>query len=125
MNAASDSLAKKHGHPKSGLISFGLAIVVGLMTLVLFIVSFIPEDGTYAEQRADRILFVFAAIISPILHLTGLIFGIIGAFKKNFKKLFPVLGIIFNALPLILAAVIWIFILLIALAVIGSGGGWM
>ena len=125
MNIASDSPAKPRSHPKKGLISFGLAIANGFITLLIFAVSFIPESGTYAEQRANKVLFVFALIIAPIFYLTGLVLGIIGAFMKNSKKLFPILGIVFNSLPLIGVAIIWIFILLIALAVISSGGGWM
>lgn len=125
MNTASDDLSKKRKHSKVGLISFGLAIITGIAALVIFIISLIPESGTYAAQRFDKILFAFALIAAPILHLTGLILGIVGAFQKDFKKLFPILGIIFNALPLAIAAVIWILLLLIALAVISSGGGWM
>lgn len=125
MNVASDNLAKQRNHPKIGLISFGLAIAIGFITLLILAISFILERGTYAEQRADKVLFVFALIAAPIFHLAGLVLGIIGAFKKDSKKLFPILGIIFNALPLVFAAVVWIFILLIALAVISSGGGWM
>lgn len=112
-------------YSKSGWISFGLALATGFITLLLLIAWFVPEGGTYTEQRLGKILFVFGLIIAPILHLTGLIFGIIGAFKKDSKKLFSVFGIVLNSLALAVAAVFWLFILLIALAVIGSGGGWM
>ena len=125
MNAAFDDSANKRTHPKTGLISFGLAIGSGAITLLLLVVSFIPESGTYTEQRFNKILFVFALIMAPVFHLAGLTLGIIGAFSKNSKKVFPILGIIFNSLPLILAVAVWVFLLLIALAVIGSGGGWM
>lgn len=118
MNTASNK------HPKTGLISFGLAIVTGALTFLLLIASFIPESGTYTTARFNKILFVFALIVAPVFHLAGLIFGIVGAFTKDSKKVFSILGIVFNSLPLVLAIVIWIFILLIALAVIGSGGGW-
>ena len=109
MNIASDPLAKSRSNPKLGLISIGLAITNGFITLLIFAVSLIPEDGTYAEQRANRVLFVFALIIAPIFYLTGLVLGIIGAFMKNSQKLFPILGIVFNTLPLISVAIIWIF----------------
>ncbi len=125
MNITSDDLPLKRRHPKIGVISLSLAIANGLITLLILVGSFIPEDGTYAEQRVDKALFVFALIIAPIFHLVGLALGIGGAFMKNAKKVFPVLGIIFNGLPLVIAAVCWVIILLIALAVISSGGGWM
>jgi len=119
-----DDLAKNRNHPKTGLISFGLAIVTGAITFLLFVVSFIPESGTYTEQRFNKIFLGFALGIAPILHLTGLIMGIVGAFTKNYRKVFPILGIIFNGLPVICAVIIWILLLLAVVAVIGSGGGW-
>ena len=125
MNTASNAPAKDREHPKTGLVSFGLAIATGALTLLVLIADFIPESGTYTARRFDKILFVFALVIAPVFHLAGLVLGIIGAFTKDSKKVFSVLGIVFNSLPLVLAIIGWIFILLIALAVVGSGGGWM
>lgn len=125
MEPAFDDSAKNIFHPRVGLISFGLAIITGAITFLLFIVSFIPESGTYTEQRFNRIFFGFMLITAPIFHLAGLVLGIIGAFKKNSKKVFSILGIVFNSLPLIFVLIVWVFFLLIALAVISSGGGWM
>jgi hypothetical protein len=124
MKTDSDDLANNRIHPKTGLISFGLAIVAGAITLLLFIISLIPEDGTYSEQRFNKIFLIFALAMAPILHFAGLGLGIIGAFTKNSKKVFPILGIIFNGLPVICVLVIWILLLLAVVAVIGSGGGW-
>ncbi|GEM_PF-3579736 len=119
-----DSINKKTHHT-IGLISFWTAIVTGAISFVLFIIAFIPESNTYTAERLNKIFFVFALIIAPILHIVGLALGIIGAFIKNSKKVFPALGIILNSLPLILAIIIWMFFLVIVLAVLGSGGGWM
>ena len=125
MEPAFDDSANKKTHPTVGLISFWTAIVTGAISFVLFIIAFVPESNTYTAQRLNKILFVFALIIAPVLHIIGLALGIIGAFIKNSKKNFPALGITLNALPLVLAIIIWIFFLLIVLAVLGSGGGWM
>jgi hypothetical protein len=124
MYAASDNPAKNRFHPKTGLISFWLAIVTGAIAFLLFVGSFIPESGTYAEKRLNNIFLVFALGIAPILHLAGLILGIVGAFTKNSKKVFPILGIVLNGLPVICAVIIWILLLLAVVAVVGSGGGW-
>ncbi|HVE58226.1 MAG TPA: hypothetical protein VNB22_15440 [Pyrinomonadaceae bacterium] len=125
MNAARSNLAIKKTHPKTGLISCGLAIVTGAVTLLLFVASFIPERGTYAEQRFNNIFLVFGAAVAPLLHFTGLLLGIIGAFIKDSKKVFPILGIILNGLPLIFALFIWILLFWVIWAVLSSGGGWM
>ena len=124
MSAAFDNPAKNRFHPKTGLISFWLALLTGAITFSLFVVSFIAESGTYSERRLNNIFLVFALGIAPILHLAGLVLGVVGAFTKNSKKIFPILGIIFNGLSVFCALVFWILLLLAVVAVIGSGGGW-
>ena len=125
MKAGFDDSANKKTHHPVGLISFGFAVVTGAISLLLFIVSLIPESGTYTAQRFTNILVVYGLAVAPLLHTTGLVLGIVGAFLKNSKKLFPVLGIVLNILPLIFAAIIWILLFWVIWAVIASGGGWM
>lgn len=124
MTNGSNAPAKDRKHPAAGLVFFGLAIVTGAISVLLFVISFFPARGTYAEQRFNNIAFVFAFGIAPLFHRAGLILGIVGAFIKESKKIFPIFGIVLNSLPLLLAIVIWLIILMIVLAVIGSGGGW-
>jgi hypothetical protein len=119
-----DSAPRKRHHAV-GLISFGTAVVTGFISLLLFIVSMIPESGTYTAQRFTNILIIYGLAVAPVLHATGLILGIVGLFLKESKKIFPVLGIILNALPLIFAAILWILLFWVIWAVISSGGGWM
>ena len=122
--AFEDSRNKKNHHPV-GLISFGTAIFTGAVSLVLFIISLIPESGTYTAQRWTNILLIYGLAVAPLLHGIGFVLGIVGAFLKESKKLFPVLGIILNGLPLIFAAVLWILLFWVIWAVLSSGGAWM
>lgn len=124
MEAAAEDFAKKRKHPKVGLISFGLAVTTIAIGLLILILSFIPEDGTYAEKRFDNVFLVFGLFIAPIPHFIGLGLGIAGAFLKDSKKGFSILGIIFNALPLIFILFVWILLFWVVWAVLSSGGGW-
>jgi hypothetical protein len=124
MNAAFADPAAKKNHPKVGAISFGLAIGTGVITFLLFVASLIPASNTYMAERFSAALMIFGLGVAPVLHLAGLILGVIGAFTKNSKKVFPILGIIFNLLPLIIAAILLVLFFVIIWAVISSGGGW-
>ncbi|HEY8563303.1 MAG TPA: hypothetical protein VIL74_23195 [Pyrinomonadaceae bacterium] len=125
MKPGADATTNQKTHHAIGLLSFAAALVTSAVTLALFIIAFVPDSHTYAARRLNKILFVFALMIAPIIHVAGLGLGIAGAFLKNSKKVFPILGIVLNALPLMLALLGWLFIILIAGAVLGSGGGWM
>ena len=112
-------------HHRTGLISCALAIVTGSVGFLLFIVSMIPESGTYTARRWTNIFFIFAFAVAPALHICGLGLGIAGAFIKTSKKLFPTLGIVLNAVPLVGALLGWMLLFWVIWAVISSGGGWM
>ena len=125
MKAGFDDSANKKTHHPVGLISFGFAVVTGAISLLLFIVSLIPESGTYTAKRWTNILIIYGLAVAPVLHTIGLVLGIVGVFLKESKKLFPVLGIILNVLPVIFSALLWILLFWVIWAVIASGGGWM
>jgi hypothetical protein len=125
MKAGFDDSANKKTHHPVGLISFGMAIFTGAVSLVLFIISLIPESGTYTAKRWTNILIIYGLAVAPVLHTIGLVLGIVGVFLKESKKLFPVLGIILNVLPVIFSALLWILLFWVIWAVIASGGGWM
>jgi len=101
--------------------------VIGLSTLavgvLMFAASFIPEDGTYLEQRFEGAFFLFALVIGPALHLTGLVSGVVALFKPA-KKAFAIAGVILNTVPLLLAIVAWILVLALGLLVLSAGGLW-
>jgi Mg2+/Co2+ transporter CorB len=123
MSIAANDLVIPLRHSKLGLISLGLAIITGLVTFLLFIYTYIPEKGTFAQLRVSQILFIFSMIIAPILHLIGLILGIAGVFKKDYKAVLSVVGLGVNAVGLILIVGYWLLIVLL-LAALNSLGGW-
>lgn len=123
MNIAANEPGTPLRHSKLGLISLGLAIIAGLVTFLLFISTFIPERGTFSQIRVSQILFIFSMMIAPILHLIGLILGIAGVFRKDYKAVFSVVGLGVNAVALILIVGYWLLIVLL-FVMLNSLGSW-
>jgi hypothetical protein len=71
-------------------------------------------------KRLDLFLGVLAIIGGPVAHLLGLVLGIAGAFQKQSKKLFPVLGITSNGALLLIAVVFTVLFLAIIIAALGA-----
>ena len=126
-------LYKEKKHTGIGIASFIIAMIIWIGGVNL-LVSTIPQmaelaeaiDPTIVDQEVieQEILEFYEA--NPMISLSllllmalggltflGLILGIIGCFAKNRKKLFAVLGTIFNALPI----ATFIFFLLIGFAI--------
>ena len=71
---------------------------------------FIPESTGMSDLSGMGIAVVlFAAIFFflPVAgHLTGALVGLIGVFRANTKRIFPVAGVVLNVLPI---AILFIF----------------
>ena len=110
-------------HSRLGIAS----TIIGLSTMavgtLIFIASFIPEDGTYLRHHFDEAFLLFALVIAPVFHLTALVLGVIALFKPA-KKAFAIVGIILNIVPLLLIIVAWILVLALGFMVLASGGIW-
>lgn len=96
-------------HPGLGIASFIISVVVGVSELILFILvvstSIVARDAAYNTA----IIFALVAMLGSLANLAGIGLGAAGAAKKNSKKIFSILGIVFNSATLL------IFILLIVL----------
>lgn len=88
-------------HSGFGIASFiiSLAAAIGLFLLVVIAgVMEASSPGGIDEESAGALflgLMIFGAIG---IDLLALLFGIIGVFQKDRKKIFSILGIIFSAL---------------------------
>ena len=110
-------------HSSLGIASTALGAATWCAGGVLVVLSFLPDSGTYAAQNADKRALVFGFVAAPILHLIGLGLAIASSPRSTSRAL-PVIGIVLNGLPLLLAALGWILVLFLGLAVLTSGGGW-
>jgi len=85
-------------HSKIGIASCGVGIVMFSLFLIATIAYYFQfKQGTGASSQDMALLQLLVEMIVPVpVHIIGLILGIVSVFFPNRKKLFPVLGIIFN-----------------------------
>jgi hypothetical protein len=84
---------------KFGVIAFVLAVVAFLLFSVGFTV-FINVPSTAPDAMRDAALLFFVAIflvITPLLELAGIVFGIASLFRAGDRKILGLLGAVLNA----------------------------
>jgi hypothetical protein len=108
MNITANDSIKHREHSKFGIISFGLAMTIILILILLTLLALIVKNDPSLQIIFGQAFYIFGLMIAPILNLAGLILGIAGAFRKDSQKLFSILGIVFNAVELVIIAGIWL-----------------
>lgn len=95
-------------HSGLGIASFVLSIIVILMYVIGYII--IKTSITVSVQAAvsASLTFGFMTIFGVVLNLTGIGLGIGGAVQKNYKKVFPILGLVLNILLILLFVILLI-----------------
>jgi hypothetical protein len=106
---------------KLGVTSLLMALGFPLFLLVLFAISLAMEGRVDHEKVSKFDWFTICCLIigGPIVHFVALVLGIAGAFQKQRKRLFAVLGIVLNGLLVITAAIICILALSLVVASLG------
>ena len=109
-------------HSRIGIASFLIGIGTPLLILCLFIFSISLDSFLNGYQRRDfnLVLGLLVIFTPPFGHLTGLVLGIAGVRQPDSKKLFPILGITFNGLFLLLGLALVIIVILIVFAAAGG-----
>lgn len=88
-------------HSRLGVASFVIGVVLPIL-MTIFIISGFFLDTKRNSVGSDVLSVIFVISLTfPILHLVGLILGIIGLFVKTKKRLFAVIGTILNAVLLL------------------------
>jgi hypothetical protein len=93
-----------------GIASFVIAIAAGVLYLsVLGLMVILAAIAPELTQDRPAMLHIFTAMIMAgfLGNIVGVVLGISGVCQKNRKKLFAVLGLVFNSI-----AVIWFGILM-------------
>ena len=86
-------------HSGLGIASFVVSMVSGLCTFLIFVYAGIKENslpGGVAENSSVAISIGLALFLMWILQFVGTVFALVALFEKNRKKVFAVLGLIFN-----------------------------
>lgn len=104
-----------------GITSFLLAIGFPAFLVVLFVISLFMEGRVDPQKVGKFDWFTICCLLigGPIVHFVGLILGIAGAFQRERKRLFSVLGIVLNGLLVLVAATICILALSLVAASLG------
>ena len=102
----------KPKHSGFGVASFSISIAVGLLILVVFVIAGILQVSTPGgmDQHSIKNMVIGLSIIGLLLFdIIAAVFGIIGLFQRERKKLFAILGTIFSLLTVILVIALIIF----------------
>lgn len=88
----------------STIIGGGLPLlVIFLAILFITILEFNTKNYNskihFGRKLGETLSYIFftVSLLSPLVHLMGLILGLIGVFSKQNKKLFAIIGIILNS----------------------------
>ena len=108
--------ASARRHSKLGLASFLVGIGFPLLLIVVVVAGLALADRIEDGDTKNAFLFffiilgpTFAGIAGVIVHLLGLALGITGAFQKERKRVFAIVGITINGIVLLTAAGLAIF----------------
>ncbi|HKS26539.1 MAG TPA: DUF6142 family protein [Pyrinomonadaceae bacterium] len=109
-------------HSGLGIASFLMGAGMPLLIVCLFVFSISLDSFLSGYQRRDFnfILGLLVIFAPPFGHLIGLVFGIWGVRQPDRKKLFPVLGIIFNGLFLLSGLALVIIVIFLVFAAAGG-----
>lgn len=104
-------LPQKHKHSGFGIASFSIAGIALIMLILLFSISvylnIINPDGL-DEESPEALLLGLIMILDLFMVLIGTGLGIAGVVENGKKKVFSLLGLIFNGVFLILLVLAFI-----------------
>ncbi|NIN93111.1 hypothetical protein GTO36_09080 [bacterium] len=84
-------------HSRLGIASFTISIVVGICMMALFLIAGILEEfGELDEKQMASVLIGFGVIGVIFANLVGSGLGVAGLFGRDKKRVFSILGLIFN-----------------------------
>lgn len=97
-------------HSGFGISSFIISLANGGLTFLAFMgagVLEVTSGGTLSENNSLLVVIGMFIILCVIISLIGLVLGIVGLLDKTKKKVFPLLGTLFNlAICLLIIATI-------------------
>lgn len=111
-------------HSRIGIASF----VVGIVSMLIFCLAILlafgygfsmtAQNPSFQVSRSSPIILALSLmmLISPVLSLVGAVLGSVAVFQQNLKKLFAILGLVFNML------VILAFCVLLVIGLAGQSG---
>ncbi|TCK98405.1 hypothetical protein EDC19_0825 [Natranaerovirga hydrolytica] len=100
-------------HSGVGIASFVISLIVGVIMFAnIMYAGYVSLNmHTYDFQSLEAVLLIVGAImiLSLIICLVGLGLGIAGLIQKNRKRVFSILGVVFNGLGLLFMLIMLLF----------------
>jgi hypothetical protein len=91
-------------HSGFGIASFVIALAAGALEFVLIAIAGILETTTPGSMDENSPLAMLLGVVmfgGLFLVLMGIIFGIVGLFQRDRKRIFALLGVIFGCLVIV------------------------
>jgi len=88
-------------HSGAGVASFIISLVAGLAMMIVLIVAGVlgaSSGGALDQNDPTTMMIGFGVICDCMLFVVGAVLGIVGLFQGDRKRIFAVLGLIFNLL---------------------------
>ncbi len=116
----SGNLPDARKHSRLGIASFVIGIISMLVFCLAIVLAFgygitIASSNPSIQSLQGSPTFLALGLVlflSPILSLVGVVLGFVAVFQKDSKKLFAVLGLVFNFLIILVFCVLLVFGLL-------------
>lgn len=103
-NQAADSVefSKEHKHSGFGIASLVFGLITAAIQFVAIMGAGIAVGGSNADANESVLAVIGVFICGGIaFHILGVILGIIGLAQPKHKNLFPILGMVINAVSLL------------------------
>jgi hypothetical protein len=87
-----------------GVASFVLAVIGGIALVSLVVVAGVMETqtpGGMDEESPQAIAVGMGILVGLVMNVVGVVLGIVAVLQHDRKKVFGVLGLVFNALILL------------------------
>lgn len=86
-------------NPIKGIASLILGVIsLGSLVLAIYL--------TFQNQGVAPLQYAIAVILSIVMAISGLVCGIMACMEKDIFKVFPVTGIVFNTLAIMMSGFI-------------------
>ncbi|NNE68183.1 MAG: hypothetical protein HKN33_16585 [Pyrinomonadaceae bacterium] len=96
---------------KLGILSLGIAIATPVLVVLLLLITLGLNSIDRDIGKPFGIVWVVFGASAPVLHLLGVIFGLIGLLSGNHGKGIPITGAVLNLFLMIAGAgIIFLFL---------------
>lgn len=96
-------------HSRAGVASVLIAAGLIILAIVLWTLFLVGGSGDREFRKTmGWVLGISMGVVAPLGHITGVVFGIVGATRKRRRRKLAVLGLVFNGLFVVGAILLFV-----------------